>query len=248
MTGDPSGWPLLLACAVMRPFAFLVLLPLAAALPQAGLLRAALALALALPVLPLLAAGPACLPPGEVLPVLLRELMIGVVLGFAAAVPFWALETTAGWVDTLRGASMGGVFHPALAGEASQTGVLFLQGLLALMAAGGGLHALLDGFYASYRLWPFCKATVLPGSPVAVLALWRALFDLALALACPAFILMLLVDLVLGFAGRSNGGLDVFFLGMPLKSLLVFAWMALAMAWLMAPAEAWFDGFVRRLA
>ena len=121
-------WPLL-GVAMMRPLGAMLILPLFGPAMLGGtLIRNALALMATLPVLPLLSAlvlpNPLQAPVHYAL-VLAAELGIGVMLGFSAAIPLWALDMAGFVIDTMRGASMAGVFNPLLGGQSSPMGSLF---------------------------------------------------------------------------------------------------------------------------
>lgn len=51
--------------------------------------------------------------------------------------------------------------------------------------------------------------------------LWQVLFELCLSFAMPAIVIMLLIDLALGLINRSAKQLNVFFVAMPIKCLMI---------------------------
>lgn len=71
--------------------------------------------------------------------------------------------------------------------------------------------------------------------PAFVIGQWQMLFRLALAFAMPALLVMLLVDVALGLVNRSAPQLNVFFLSMPIKSLLGLLMLLLALSTAFAP-------------
>ena len=104
-----------LAFLMMRPLGMTLLFPLL----QAGnlgspLVRNAVLMALALP---MLAVVPVPEDIGEGwtwLSYIPGELLIGLVLGFCGAIPFWAVDMAGFIIDSLRGATMSEVFNPAM--------------------------------------------------------------------------------------------------------------------------------------
>lgn len=210
---------------MMRPLGAMLLLPLCGPSMLGGaMIRNALVLMATLPALPLLAG--LVLPdpiqaPGDYVLLLGSELALGLVLGFSAAIPFWAVDTAGFVLDTLRGASMAGVLNPMIGGQSSPLGALFSQLLAVLFMVLGGFHAFLSAIYDSYRLlmpgagWHWA-AQFLPFLQHE----WHLLYTLALSFALPATVTMVLVDLALGLINRSVQQLNVFALSMPIKSAI----------------------------
>lgn len=220
---DLARWLPLLALAMARPLGAMLLLPMfSQAMLGSTLLRGALALLAAIPALPMLA--PQLLPdplhaPAAYLLLLAGEMTLGLLLGFSAAIPFWALDMAGFVLDTLRGASMAGIFNPLAGGQSSPLGTLFSQLAVVLFMVLGGFHALLASLYLSYQQLP-PDASWHWGPPfIAFLQHeWQTLYTLTLGFSLPAIVMIVLVDLALGLVNRSVQQFNVFSLSMPLKS------------------------------
>ncbi|QDX20467.1 EscT/YscT/HrcT family type III secretion system export apparatus protein [Pandoraea pnomenusa] len=216
-------WCLAWGVAMLRPLGLAMLLPvLSVGMLGAGLLRNALVLALALPVVPLVHAAPE-IPAhwGGWSMVIVRELCVGGLLGFAAALPFWAVDMTGYVIDTMRGASMASVLNPLMGAQSSIFGTALTQMLCVLFFITPAAHMLLATLYDSYLALP----VGLPwqwhgGGQVWVLSLWQAMQVMCLAVALPAMVVMVLVDMSMGFVNRAAQQLNVFFLAMPVKSAM----------------------------
>ncbi|MBJ7262955.1 MAG: type III secretion system export apparatus subunit SctT [Burkholderiaceae bacterium] len=218
-------WLPLMGVAMMRPLGALVFLPLFGPAMLGGtLIRNGLVMMATLPVLPLLATSLLPNPmqaPGAYIVLLGSEFVIGLVLGFSAAIPFWAADTAGFLLDTLRGASMAGVLNPMIGGQSSPLGALVSQLLAVLFMVLGGFHAFLSALYGSYEIlipgasWHWA-AQFIP----ALEREWHLLYTLALGFALPAIVMMVLVDLALGLINRSVQQLNVFSLSMPIKSAM----------------------------
>ncbi|ECX2001990.1 EscT/YscT/HrcT family type III secretion system export apparatus protein [Citrobacter braakii] len=219
------------ALAMMRPLGLTLLFPLL----QTGnlsstLIRNGVLLAIVLPVLPVFYTQPVIHQGWSWLSVIPGELAIGLMLGFCAAIPFWAVDMAGFLIDTLRGATMGTVFNPAMSVQTSIFGLLFSQFLCALFFITGGFSQLLTALYDSYQYLP-------PGKMLAfnlpflhfLLALWRMLYQLCLSFSLPAVLSMMLADLALGLLNRSAQQLNVFFLSMPVKSALALLLLLLSL-------------------
>ncbi|AJC23313.2 type III secretion system export apparatus subunit SctT [Pandoraea pulmonicola] len=220
---DLHGWLLAWGVAMLRPLGVAMLLPVfSVGMLGAGLLRNALVLALALPVVPLVHAAPEM--PAQWTAwaaLILRELSLGGLLGFAAALPFWAMDMTGYVIDTLRGASMASVLNPLMGAQSSVFGIALTQMLCVLFFITPAAHVLLAALYDSYAALPVGVAWHWNDESVAwLLSLWQAMQVMCLAVALPAIVVMVLVDLSMGFINRAAQQLNVFFLAMPVKSAM----------------------------
>ncbi|HOX43214.1 MAG TPA: flagellar biosynthetic protein FliR [Myxococcota bacterium] len=197
-------------------------LPRPVQLGLAGVLAAAL----------LPAGGPVPVLPGlgVYLGLLLKELGLGAVLAVAGLALVEALRAGGRLADDLRGAGQA----PGGAGDSGDTPLARLHGLLACLAffALGGPEAGLRVLGASLvRLPPLAwpdGAALEAGARLAVGAFATA-FELAMAVAFPAALAGLGVDLVLGWVGRSAPGLPVHFVAAPLRAVLALGAVALAL-------------------
>ncbi|MCV5216123.1 SctT family type III secretion system export apparatus subunit VscT, partial [Escherichia coli] len=70
-----------------------------------------------------------------------KEVLLGMLIGFVAAIPFWAIEATGFLVDNQRGAAMASMFNPTLGSQSTPTAVLLTQTLITLFFSGGGFVA-----------------------------------------------------------------------------------------------------------
>ncbi|WP_145555868.1 EscT/YscT/HrcT family type III secretion system export apparatus protein [Yersinia canariae] len=221
---DSLHWLGALGLAMARPYGMLLILPLFTARSLgSSLLRNSVIFAIALPVTPLFFT--ASLMHHDNLTnwfwVLCIELMIGVMIGFVAALPFWAIDMAGFLIDTLRGATMSTLFNPSMGMESSIFGVLFTQILTVLFLTSGGFNLVLSALYDSYDILP-AGSGIQPTSAMLqfLQSEWHLMYELCLSFALPAMLVMVLADLSLGLINRSSQQLNVFFLAMPIKSAL----------------------------
>lgn len=215
-----------LALSMMRPLGMLLLLPLfKGGAMGSSLIRNSLVLVFALPIAPIIKTMPIYFTHQTVTEVVFlygEELLIGLVLGFCAAIPFWAIDMSGFIIDMLRGASMSTILNPLMGLQSSIFGMLFTQILSVLFLVSGGFNVLLTALYHSYNVLP-------PNAPLSFNASmllfiqqqWQLMLELCISFAMPAMVVMILVDVALGLINRSVEQLNVFFLSMPIKSVLV---------------------------
>ncbi len=82
--------------------------------------------------------------------VLGKEVLLGLLIGFVAAIPFWAIEAAGFLVDNQRGAAMASMFNPTLGSQSTPTAVLLTQTLITLFFSGGGFVAFIYALFNSY--------------------------------------------------------------------------------------------------
>ncbi len=151
-----------------------------------------------------------------------KEAVIGLVLGYVAAIPFWTLEAVGFVVDNQRGASMAATINPMTGHDTSPLGMLFNYAFITYFMLSGGLLLLLGMVYDSYRFWPpltFWPSWNLNTAELLLTQLNRFVLQ-ALLLAAPVLLAMFLAELGLALVSRFAPQLQVFFLAMPIKSAL----------------------------
>lgn len=160
--------------------------------------------------------------------VILKELFIGVLIGFVLAIPLWALETMGDLCDTQRGASIAQTLNPLSGHETSPLGQLFNQAVVTFLFVIGGFLLIVGAVFDSFRIWPVFGwgLHITPEAPRLLLGLLDKFMGLAVLLAAPVIFCMFLAEAGMALISRFVPQLQVFFLAMPVKSaiaMLVFA-------------------------
>lgn len=84
----------------------------------------------------------------------LKEAVLGFLLGILLAMPFWMFESVGALLDNQRGALAGGQLNPSLGPDATPIGHLFKQLVIYLLIAVLGLSVLTQVIWDSYLIWP----------------------------------------------------------------------------------------------
>jgi type III secretion protein T len=224
LSGPAFTWIAALALAIARPLAIVTIVPVFSRLGLVGMLRNGVAFALAVPLLPMSAELMATDPrAGRVLALIAKEVAVGLLLGVLFSIPFWGAETAGGYLDSQRASQGGTLTDPLGQTEDSILGALFVMVLLALFYSTGGMLVLSQGFYGSYGLWPLdaMLPPLTPATPGLVLALLDRVFWLALVLAGPLIVLMLMSDVVLAVISRFTPQINAFDLSLAIKSAVL---------------------------
>lgn len=152
--------------------------------------------------------------------ILIKEVAIGMLIGFITGVPFWIAEGTGFFIDNQRGSSMAEMFDPMSGGSSSPFGVLFTKVIGVLFFLGGGFSAFLTIIYESYAQWGVFSffPTLSASFPETCLNLLDHIMGLIVTFAAPIVIAMFIAEFGLGLMNRFSPQLNVFFLAMPVKS------------------------------
>lgn len=162
---------------------------------------------------------------GQLTLVLLKESLLGFLIGF------WP-ECCSGPCNARAFSSTTSAAHPWPRGrspvreETSPLGSLLFQCAVYLFFSGGAFLAFLTLVYSSYEVWPV--ASLLPaglferGADVPLFFAGRVawLMSTMLLLSAPIVAACLLTDMSLGLINRFAAQLNVYILGMPIKSAL----------------------------
>ncbi|CNF59994.1 putative type III secretion protein [Yersinia enterocolitica] len=151
-----------------------------------------------------------------------KEFILGLLIGFVATIPFWALESAGFIVDNQRGAAMASLLNPGLDSQTSPTGLLLTQTLITIFFSGGAFLSLLSALFHSYVNWPV--ASFFPEVSEQWVDFFYNQFSqillIAAVLAGPLLIAMFLAEFGLALISRFAPSLNVFVLAMPIKSAI----------------------------
>lgn len=181
-------------------------------------LRLVFALALTLVMAPLLPATPALsFFTDASLMLLLRELLIGLTLGFALQLVFEAVALGGELLSYSMGLSFAQMNDP-LRGTSSPVLSRFLQALavLTFLSLGGHL-ALVQWLHASYSLQAISEAPLSTALLTPLLQEGSQLFVGALRVALPGICALLLVNLAFGVMNRAAPALNMLSVGFPIS-------------------------------
>ena len=164
-----------------------------------------------------------------------REAVIGFLLGFFAAIPFWVAENIGNFIDNQRGATMGEVYSPLSGAQVSTTGIFFTQIVSTIFFVGGAILIFLGAIYSSYAIWPVFGdgVTFASDAPVQMLGSLDGMLRTTVVISAPVIIIMFLATLGLGLVNRTAPQLNVFFLSMPVKSALGVAMLIIYLPFIM---------------
>jgi len=152
--------------------------------------------------------------------ILIKEVVIGLLIGFGVSIVFWAVEAAGFFIDNQRGSTMASSVDPLTGSQTSPLGIFLMQVITVFFMVGGGFFVMLMAVYESYVLLPVFQfvPNLNPEGARYFISILDRIMALAVVLAAPALIAMFLAELGLGFVSRFAPQLNVFFLSMPVKS------------------------------
>ena len=148
------------------------------------------------------------------------EVAVGLLLGFCGNIIMAAIETAGYLVDMKIGFGMANVVNPHY-GQASPILGIFKYLLVMLIFLGiDGHHILVRALHRSFQLVPAGAAAVPAEWAQIGLGAAAEMFKIALVLSCPVWAATMIVDFGLGVIARTVPQLNVFVVGIPMKTLV----------------------------
>ena len=160
----------------------------------------------------------------EIAALVTKELVVGLMLGFVAALAFEALRVAGQIIDSARGQTMATAFVPQLKAQVSVTADFLYQLGVVLFLITGGHRIFLAALVKSYVLVPPQTfphlGDHLDALVFGIVRLTADAITLGVLLAFPVIAAILVANLMLALINKAAPQINVFFLGMPLKAAL----------------------------
>jgi flagellar biosynthesis protein FliR len=148
------------------------------------------------------------------------ELAFGVAMGMVMSFVFIAAQWAGEMIGQQMGMNLGEVFDPQFGGQSSVIGELYFMLTLVVFLAVKGHHSMLLGVRASFDHLPLLSLSVDAPLLDLLIGLFQSATILALRLAAPMLVTMLVVDLALGLVGRAMPQMNVMQAGMSVRSVI----------------------------
>lgn len=221
-----------LALTLPRIAAAFIMLPLLTQQNMPATVRNSFFVSLAIVALPAAAASGSIYQVGSLLwpLIVLKEIFLGLIIGFAFGVVFWAIGAAGDLIDAKVGSSIAVVADPLQGHQTSLWGLFLSQIAAWLFMASGAFLIFLDLLLSSYSIWPVGSyfPVVSSGGQDFFVGQFNLFMTTAFVLAAPAIVTMMLADLGFGLMNRYAEQMQVISFSMPVKSLLA-AWIILLM-------------------
>ena len=162
---------------------------------------------------------------GDYLLLVLKEAIVGLVLGLVVYIVFSAVQIAGGFIDFQMGFAMANIVDPQTGAQSPLMGQFFNFLLLLVFLAINGHHLVLDGIFYSYQFMPMDQFFPKFGDAESIeyiMKLFVAVFAVAFQMSAPIVATLFLVTLALGITGKTVPQLNIFVVGFPIKIAVGF--------------------------
>lgn len=178
------------------------------------------------------------------LPSSMIELAIGIggeiAFGYAMGMVMSFVFVAAQWAGEMMGVQMGfnlaETFDPQFGQSSSVLGDIHYMLTLVVFLAVNGHHSMIRGIRDSFRTLPLLSVGVDASVLDLVIRMFQTSTMLAIRIAAPVLITLLIVDLTLGFLGKTIPQLNVLAMGQSLKSMVGLLVLFMGMLFYTTPA------------
>ncbi|MFT9597141.1 flagellar biosynthetic protein FliR [Mesobacillus sp.] len=155
----------------------------------------------------------------------IKEAMVGLFIGFIAALMMAAIQIAGGFIDFQMGFAIANVIDPQSGAQSPLMGqYLYTIALLFLLTVNGH-HLLIDGIFYSYDFIPIDQVMIPLGNEnIAefIILAFNKMFIIAFQMSLPVVGSLFLVDVALGIVARTVPQLNIFVVGLPVKIAVSF--------------------------
>lgn len=164
---------------------------------------------------------------------IIKEALIGMALGFVAALILYAVQMAGAFIDFQMGFAIANVVDPQTGMQVPIIGNFKYMLAILFLLSMNGHHLMLQGVLKSYELIPAQQLFVPIGSEQMarfISSTFVDMFLIAFQLAIPIVGALFLVDVALGILARTVPQVNVFVVGLPLKIFTGFVLLLITMS------------------
>ncbi|WP_203362318.1 flagellar biosynthetic protein FliR [Bacillus sp. REN10] len=170
---------------------------------------------------------------GEYFLLIMKEALVGLIIGFIAYMILAAVQIAGGFIDFQMGFAIANVIDPQTGVQSPLIGQYLYMFSLLLLLAVNGHHLILDGIFYSYQFIPIDQLGFPFGEGQLAQYVTRAfnsMFVIAFQMAMPVVASLFLVDVALGIVARTVPQLNIFVVGFPIKIAVAFIVLIVVMS------------------
>ncbi|SER06730.1 flagellar biosynthetic protein FliR [Gracilibacillus ureilyticus] len=158
---------------------------------------------------------------GAYILLVMKEAIIGLMLGLIAYIILSAIQIAGGFIDFQMGFAIANVVDPQTGAQSPLIGQYFYVIAIIFLLLVDGHHLLINGLFYSFEIIPIDSLVSLNNLSF-ILRTFSQMFVIAFQLSIPVVGCLFLVDVALGIMARTVPQLNVFVVGLPLKILVSF--------------------------
>ena len=156
----------------------------------------------------------------------LRELIIGIALGFIASLPLYALRVAGEQTGSMIGFSMAQIMDPTTQSESSLIGQLHFLIAMWFYFRWNGHLLMVQALIETLKLIPPGQISLFPAGDLSLGTWLQNIFVLGIRMVVPFYCALVLSDIGLGFLARTVPQMNIFVVGLPVKVMLGFMVLA----------------------
>jgi flagellar biosynthesis protein FliR len=148
------------------------------------------------------------------------EIIFGLAMGMILSLVFIAAQWAGQMMGQQMGLNLGETFDPQFGSQGSVVSDLYYFMALLVFIGIGGHRAMIKGVHDSFAVLPLLSVGMNRSLLGMILGLFSSTTTLAMQLAAPLIVSMLVVDVVLGFIGKTVPQLNIMTAGISLRALV----------------------------
>ncbi|AZB42954.1 flagellar type III secretion system protein FliR [Bacillus sp. FJAT-42376] len=175
---------------------------------------------------------------------LLKEIFIGLMIGFLAYLMYSAIMIAGSFMDFQIGFAIANIIDPQTGAQSPLLGQLLNTLALLLMLSLNAHHMLLDGVYYSFQYIPpesVSFSLTSDAIPEFIMKSFSLMFLIAFQMALPIVGSLFIVDIALGIVAKTVPQMNIFVVGLPVKMLSAFLLLMIVMGALFFAMQGLFE-------
>jgi flagellar biosynthetic protein FliR len=158
------------------------------------------------------------------------EMMFGLAMGMVLSFVFISAQWAGEIIGQQMGFNLNEVFDPQMGAASSVVGDIYYFLTLAIFLMVDGHRQMIRGIHESFDALPLLSVGINASVLDLIVRMLESATTLAIRLAAPVLVTMLVVDLTLGFLGKTMPQLNVMTAGLSVKSLIGLIVMVIGLA------------------
>ncbi|MBN1345952.1 MAG: flagellar biosynthetic protein FliR [Phycisphaerae bacterium] len=158
------------------------------------------------------------------------EVMVGLGIGLGMSLVFLSTQIAGLMIAQQGGLALGQIYNPELDTQTTPLGHVFFLGLMGVFLAIDGHVAVFKALLESFQFVPPLTFHVTPSVVELFSGLLTSAFVLAIRLAGPALIALMLVTLAMGFISRTVPQLNILAVGFSIRSSVALLMAAVSLS------------------
>jgi len=165
--------------------------------------------------------------PMQVVLLVIREMAVGLVMGFTARLLFTALALAGEVIGFQMGVGIANIFDPSSETQVALIGQLHVIFAMLLFVVMDGHHLLVSALVESYQLIPIGQANTSPESVKFITAAIGGVFVIGLKIGAPLITALMAANMSMGLITRAVPQLNVIIVGIPFTIIMGILFLAL---------------------